>query len=316
MGQFYNNPIIRGRYDGYGIKCYWKQGYYGQGIKIALIDEFAIEHGHQMMSAIEYVAPKVQIIKLDMKQNNLWNIAPLIHEAIKLGVHIISISRSSDSNIAPLYEAVRAAKEAGIIIFCSAGNDGDNYRDHVDLLRYPAAYEETVSVMSINNSYIPSTFASHNSKATICGFGNNVLVKSSKGVEMLVDGTSAPTATCAGVASLYMSRVLYETGKHPTYDYMMNFVRTNVVDLNEVGKDNFTGYGFFTLDKSEFDRVKMMILDRNSNKLSDRLDEIKSLIQSGVSYEEAERRVSANYYVVGYEVIQGIKVPVYGGRKQ
>lgn len=315
MGAYDNNPIIEGRFDALGRKTYWNQGYRGQGVKVAVIDDYTVEHGWEMANDREYISPECALVKLDMKGDNYWNIYPLVYEAIKQGANIISISRSADSDIAPMWDAVKAAKAAGVIVFCSAGNSGDEFRDYVDIKRYPAAYPETISVMSINNNYTFSSFASHNSMADITSFGQNVLVKNSKGEEVLVSGTSPSTAQCAFTAALHWCKILKETGKHPTWDYMMNFVKTNVVDLNEVGRDNFTGNGFFTLDKDEFARVKLMILDKNNDGLEDRVGEIKALIKSGMSYEQAERQVSSNYYIVGYEMINGAKVPVYGGRK-
>lgn len=52
------------------------------------------------------------------------------------------------------------------------------------------------------------------------------------------------------------------------------------------------GNGFFTLSKSEFNRVKIMILDYNKDGLEDRVGEIKAKMNAGMTYEEAEKSVS------------------------
>lgn len=310
-----DNNVIIGRYDSTGRQIYWSKGYKGKGVKVAVIDDFSTEHGHQMASIKDYIAPECELIKLDMR-GDYYTLIDKIKEAISLKVNIISISRSVDFDVKPMHDAIVTCKNAGIICICSAGNDGDKYRDNVDIKKYPAYYEESISVMSIDNTFMFSSFASHNIQADVCSWGKNVLVKNSKGEEMLIEGTSPPTPIVAFSCALHWCKILSETGKHPTYDYMMNFIKTNVVDLNEIGKDNFTGYGFFTLDKSEFERVKMMILDLDNDGLSQRVNQIKELVKSGMTLESAEKQVNANYYIVGYEMINGVKVPVYGGKKQ
>lgn len=310
-----NREIIEGRYDSIGRKTYWSQGYKGKGIKVAVIDDFNNIHGHQMASVKEYIAPECELIKLDMR-GNYWDIIDRINECSSLGVNIISISRGVDFTTAGMEEAVKSAKSKGILIFASAGNDGDKFADSVDIKNYPAYYPEVISVMSVENNYTVSEWASHNTMADITFFGQNLLVKSSNGEEMLVDGTSAPTAVCAFATALHWQMYVDKHKKQPTWDYISNFVKTNVIDLNEVGKDNFTGYGFYTLDKTEWMRVKLLMLDINKDGLEERVNMVKSLMKSGVSYEEAEKKSASAYYLIGYEMINGAKVPMYGGKKQ
>ena len=45
-----DNAIIIGRYDAVGRQSYWSKGYKGKGVKVAVIDGFNEEHGHQMAS--------------------------------------------------------------------------------------------------------------------------------------------------------------------------------------------------------------------------------------------------------------------------
>lgn len=310
-----DNPIYNARFDAYGIKKYWEQGYKGKGVKVGVIDDFTAQHGYQMISHKDDFAPECELVRYDMRGENYSDIPPLVIQAVNDGCKIISISRSADVDISKMHDAVKYAINKGCLIFCSAGNTGDSFRDWIDIKRYPAAYPETISVLAIDNNYMFSSFSSHGSTGDICGFGQNILVENSDGEEVLVSGTSPTTFDCAMVATLHWCKVLSETGKHPTYDYMMNFVKTNVVDLNEIGKDNFTGYGFFTLDKNEFNRVKLMLLDFDNDGLSQRVNQIKDLVKSGMALESAEKQVNANYYIVGYEILNGVKVPIYGGRK-
>jgi len=314
MGTYSNNPIIEGRYDAYGRKTYWANGFRGQGVKVAVIDNFNEPHGHQMASVKDYIAPDCELVKLEM-YGHAQGIRDALYEAVKQNVNIVSISRSTDNDTMDLHDAVKACKNAGILVFCSAGNSGDEYQDYIDIKRYPAAYDETVSVLCINNNFTPSSMSSHGSTGWITGFGQNVLVKNADGSEQLVSGTSPTTAACAFTAALNWCKILQTTGKHPLYTEMVDHIKKSTVDLGVIGKDNMTGYGFYTLDKSEFTRVKIMILDSNKNGLEDRVDQIKAIIASGVPYNDAERQVDSMYHIIGYETINGVNVPIYGGRK-
>ena len=313
MGKYDDNPIIEGRYDAYGRQTYWAMGYKGQGVKVAVIDDYGTMHG-AMASVGAYVAPEAEVIKLDMNGTG-QGIRDCFYEAIRLKANIISLSRYVEGNTKDLHDAVIACRNAGIVMFCSAGNQGEKNPYSNEIIQYPAAYPETISVMAIENNFIVQKSSSRSSTGWCTGFGQNVLVKSENGEEMLVSGTSPTTPACAFTLALHWSKVLKETGKHPSAADMEQFVISHCVDWSIAGKDNFTGYGFFTLDKTEFDRIKLMILDSDKNGLSQRVDEIKSMVKSGVPLEQAEAHVNRLYYVVGYETINGVQVPVYGGKK-
>lgn len=309
-----NNPIIEGRYDAYGRKTYWDMGYKGQGVKVSVIDDYGTSHGHQMASVGAYIAPDAEVIKLDMKGTG-QGIRDCLYEAIRLKANIVSLSRYVEGDTKDLHDAVIACRNAGIVIFCSAGNQGEKQQYSNEIIQYPAAYPETISVMALDNNFAVQKSSSRSSTGWCTGFGQNVLVKSENGEEMLVDGTSPTTPACAFTLALHWSKVLKETGKHPCPADMEQFVISHCVDWAQPGKDNFTGYGFFTLDPSELKRVKLMILDADKDGLEDRVDRIKALVKSGTPYKEAEAQVSKDYYIVAYEQINGVNVPMYGGRK-
>lgn len=314
MGKYDNNPIIEGRYDAYGRQTYWAMGYKGQGVKVAVIDDYGEDHGYMMASTKEYIGPECILHKLDMRGNKQGMIE-MFREALRLKVNIISLSRYIDNDDPELHAVVKACDAAGILMFCSAGNQGDKYGSWVDIKQWPAAYPETISCLCLDNSFMPSAKSSHSSTGIITGFGQNVLVMNKLGEEMLVSGTSPTTAALAFTAALHWSRYLSENGKHPTVQYMKDFIISNSVDFGATGKDNFTGFGFFTLDKTELERVRLMILDTDKNGLSQRLDEIKSLVNAGVPLEQAEKQVNAMYYIVGPDITNGVVGPLYGGKK-
>lgn len=315
MGKYDNNPIIEARYDAYGRKTYWNLGYKGKGVRVGVIDDFTTPHGHQMASVAQYLAPDAEVVKLDMGANSYYAIIDRLKDALKLNLQILSISRSVDFDTKDMHDAIKACRDAGMTIFCSAGNTGDEYRDFVDIVRYPAAYPETVSVLCVDNSLAPSAMSSHGTTGTVTGFGQNVLVRNENGDELLVSGTSPTTAACAFISALYYEKFKAEHGKFPTPAQMDAFILLSCVDFGVYGRDNFTGYGFYTLDKDELERIKLMLVDRDGNGLSERVERIKQLVLCGTPYDMAERVVSRDYFIIAYERINGVDVPVYGGRK-
>ena len=190
-------------------------------------------------------------------------------------------TNQSKENTKVIVNAVKSCYNAGILVVCSAGNTGENIHDSVDIKRYPSYYPETVSVLSIDNNFTPSKFSSHNTMGYVTQFGQNILVKNSKGEEMLVSGTSPTTAIVAFTMALHLCKIK-ASGKSMTVQEQFEFIKNNTIDMNTVGKDNLTGYGFFTLDKNEFKRVKLMILDADKDGLVQRVNMIRDKVKSGV----------------------------------
>ena len=319
-----NNPIIEGRYDAYGRQPYWRQGHKGAAIvkgvvipvKVAIIDEFKISHGPYMASVRKFIAPECELYKYDMETNAVYQIMRCLKQCIVDGINIVSISRSTDNPRSDLHKLIQECRNKhNMLIFCSAGNNGLEYRDHIDIKMYPAAWDETISCLSTDNDFTFSDFASHGSTGTITGFGRNALVEDDEGNEFLVSGTSPVTPALAFTAALHWGKYLTEHGCDPTVDYMTEFIITNTVDLGAEGRDNFFGYGFFTLDIREFLRVKVMIFDYNKNGLEDRLDKIKALMLDGMSEDDAFNVISDKYIVIGQVYLEGLRIPLHGGEK-
>lgn len=325
MGRYSDkNPIIEGRYDAYGRRTYWDKGHRGAAfvdgelipVEVAIIDEFDGSHGPWMASTKKYLAPECNLTKFDVEQKAIYAIEDCLEKCITSGINIVSISMSAPNPRTSLHRLIKKCRnEHNMLIFCSAGNTGKEYRDYVDIKRWPAAYDEVMSVLSTDNDFTFSDFASHGSTGDITGFGQNALVEDINGVEDLVSGTSPVTPAMAFTAALHWGMYLTKYKVHPTVDYMENFIISNTVDLGPVGRDNFFGYGFFTLDVKEFMRVKVMIFDYNKNGLEDRLDRMKALMLDGMSHDDAFVVVSAGYIVIGQEWIDGIMVPLFGGER-
>ena len=119
------------------------------------------------------------------------------------------------------------------------------------------------------------------------------------------------TPVIAGLVLLAMKYV-----DNPTPEKMRKCLQDMCIDLGAVGKDNRTGYGLPTFNAKAFENVRSQIFGWNENDISWRALEIKSLmVEKNLSQEEAESMVNPNYHIIGYEIIEGKNVPIYGGRR-
>jgi len=238
-----------------------------------------------------------------------------LYKCAEDGMNIISISMSGESYSKSLHEAIKYCYNKGILIFCSSGNTGAKYKDDYDIKKYPASFDEVISVLSLDNSLLPSEFSSHGSCADITGFGQLILTEDENGVESLKSGTSFSTPSCAYTATLEVCKYYQENGEYPTVEYMFEFIFNNCIDMHTKGFDNLTGHGFFTLNSKNFEDISVRLLDYNNDGLTERINEIKNLIKDGVDYLEALERVNYKYEIIRYETINGEESAVYGALK-
>ncbi len=311
MGVYDNNKLIKLRFKALGSEKYYNAGYTGKGVKLGLIDTFSIDHGPQMESLKKYIAKDLDLTRYNMAKGHAHELAQCIEKAVKDGMEILSISRSVNHNRGDIRDAVRFAESRGVIIVASAGNYGDETPDYKEDKRYPAYYDETISVTCIDNDGMVSSFSSHNKKADTCSFGQNILLTKLNGQEGLASGTSPATAMVAYALALEIERYKDVNGERPTTDYCREFIKNNSVDLGAIGHDMFTGHGFFTLDKDAFESVMISLLDLNQNGKCDWMDDLKRRIESGKTYVQAMLEIKREYDTIRYE--DGI--PFFGSKK-
>lgn len=299
------NPLIFDRLRAMGYLTEHAKGNTGKGRKMRIIDEFDISHGHNCLSLAEIIVPDADLRASDVSKQTYYAMIEQLRECIVDDVDVISLSMSGERDRSDLKKAIQNCEDAGIIVVCSSGNYGN------DLERFPAAYPTTISCGSIDNDYLPSDFETFGDTLTCVGFGQNIPVRNPDGNWVLKSGTSFSTPVIAATVLLAMEYV-----DDPTPANMREYIQGICIDLGTVEKDDKTGFGFPTLDIKEFEVVKSMIFGWYEKGLSWRVLEIKSaMIENGMSLEDAEALVNPNYHIIGYEDIEGIKIPIYGGRK-
>jgi len=312
------NFLAFGRIKAYGYEKLIAEGYTGSSYTLAIIDDFDTTHGNVVTSRVgvmsEYVKNNMKLYDVD--RAIVSEITRNIVEAIVDDVDVISISMSAEHDISGMRRAVALAEEHDILIVCSSGNEGD------DNVKFPAGYDTTLSVTSIQNDGQFSKWASYGSTVDLCGFGQNMPYEHSSNDWQYASGTTLAVPDIATLACMIGDRYLQLNGHKPSAKKLRNLLRSMAVDLGEVGKDNRYGYGFPTYDMKAFKEMYLLLNGVNRGALTERVHRIKSLMKDeGMTYEEARLLVNKDYNIIGIERVKStltgeeIKIPVFNLRR-
>lgn len=179
----------------------------GHGTHVAGIIA-ASENGSGIMG----VAPlaKLLILKALSKGGGKYTwVTNAVNYAVSQKVNIISMSLGGKIDDSNLHKAIINAVNKNILVVCAAGNDGDdNY--NTKELNYPAAYNEVISVGSINFEGRSSKFSASNNEIDLVapgqGYGDKGILSTAPGggyVEM--QGTSMAAPHVSGALALIIN---------------------------------------------------------------------------------------------------------------
>lgn len=162
---------------------------------------------------MEGINPNAQVYSVKVLDSD--NQAPLsrivdgIYWGIDHGMDIINMSFGTHVDSPILYQAVKDAYDAGILMVAAAGNTA-----HQDV-QYPAAYEEVLSVGSVNPQGELSENTSIGTQLDILAPGEHIAAIDFLDSISAVSGTSIATAQVTGIASL-----LWAKDKTKTNDFI------------------------------------------------------------------------------------------------
>lgn len=279
-----------------GIQKWHSLGYTGKGIKIANMemanpnlyffdgkvkdpfnhgtDSDSNLHGNKVMDVIHQVAPDSDIYMLSdglNRTNDRVNGGNLVEESHPFmrseGIHLVNASLGG-SNIRELNNIIKETQKHGTVFVTSAGNTGEkglsgyarsgvwisvgalgylDSRDKIYLKDYSSRGDE-LFVSCFSGLYI------HDARN---GY---------KGRTFIQEGTSFSSPMLCGMLALVQQFFLEKTGRTLYQDEIMEFIKDNVVDLGEVGKDRDFGHGLFILPNPEdIDVNKYLLRDKPVN---------------------------------------------------
>jgi serine protease len=137
---------------------------------------------------------------LSMRGGRVDDIASSIRWAADNGADLINMSLGAPDPSETMHEAVKYARNKGVLSICAAGNNGGE-------VGYPAGFEEAVAVSAFDDAEQPASFTSRGPEVDVAGPGVNVLssiptaIPDRSGYERL-SGTSMASPAVCGVAAL------------------------------------------------------------------------------------------------------------------
>jgi len=161
----------------------------------------------------------------------------IIH-ATDQGAKIISMSLGCYSQSQLVYDAIKYAHDAGVLLIAAAGNEDTNIRS------YPAGHDEVVAVAATDTGDKKVWFSNWGNWIELAAPGIDILSTVPDGYESC-SGTSMAAPHVSGVAALVWSKY-----PNSTRDWVRMWLRRTADDLGVPGFDIYFGYGRVNARKS------------------------------------------------------------------
>jgi len=145
------------------------------------------------------IAPEATILPVKVLNSSgtgkVSNIIDGIGWAMRQNIDIINMSLGAPKYSGAQEKAVEAARKAGILVVCAAGNDKGR-------VNYPAAYEATVAVTAMDFSNKITSFSSRGPETDFIAPGVRIFSAFPGGSFRLMAGTSQAAPHISGMAAL------------------------------------------------------------------------------------------------------------------
>ncbi|WP_339061114.1 S8 family peptidase [Tepidibacillus marianensis] len=116
-------------------------------------------------------------------------------------IQIMNMSFGFNEPSSTFQEAINRASQAGLVMIAASGNKGTRGR-----LEYPAQFNETISVTSINQDNKISSFSTVGPRVDLAAPGEKIISTWTNNSYRELSGTSMAVAHVTGVAALMMRR--------------------------------------------------------------------------------------------------------------
>jgi len=166
-------------------------------------------------------------------------LANAIIHATDQGAKIISMSWGDYANSTLIFDAVKYAYNAGVLLTGAAGNDA------VSTKMFPAAYNEVIAVTATDSYDDPAWFTNFGNWVELAAPGVNIWSTYWDNTYAYRSGTSMATPFVSGVAALVWSQFPYLTR-----DQVRMQLRNTADDLGPPGFDSYYGYGRINASKA------------------------------------------------------------------
>lgn len=162
--------------------------------------------------------------------------------AIEQKVNVINISMASykSEKSELVARAVTLAKEQGIFVVVSAGNENSDVSEYT-----PANSSDAITVSAVNSNKEKMEYSNYGEAVDFSAYGK-VEAKTLGSEKVKVDGTSVSSA----IVSLIIAQYKVEN-RGSSYQDIYNALVKSAEDLGDSGKDSVYGYGVLCRDNIE-----------------------------------------------------------------
>lgn len=157
--------------------------------------------------------------------------------AMEIDADIINMSLGMSVSDPALEQALQKAYEAGILVVCSAGNDG------TDNTHYPSAYSSTIGIIAAKEDGTKRSDASYGTDNFISAPGDQIMSTLPGGGYGYRSGSSMAAGVATGVAADILS-----VNPGLSVEQVKSILAETATDTYTAGFDAYSGYGIIAAD--------------------------------------------------------------------
>ena len=197
------------------------------------------------------VAPKVRLYPVKILNKNGSGYTSDIIEGLQWcidnNMQIVNMSFGTSTDVPLLYEAVIAAKKAGIVLVAAAGNSGPGDNS----VCYPAKYPEVIAVSATDNNDNFASWSSRGTEVMLAAPGINIYSTYKGGGYETLSGTSMAAPHVTASATLVIDSGITDSNNDGMInDEVYARLRNTSEDLGIPGHDDMYGYGLVIVKKA------------------------------------------------------------------
>ena len=162
-----------------------------------------------------------------------------IQYAIRIDADVINMSLGMNTHDPLLEAALQEAYDAGILVVCSAGNDG------TDRKHYPSAYSSTIGIIAAKEDGTKRSDASYGTDNFISAPGDSIMSTLPGGTYGYRSGSSMAAGVVTGIAADMLS-----VNPNLSVEEIRTILAQTATDTYTTGFDAYSGWGMIAADKA------------------------------------------------------------------
>lgn len=178
-----------------------------------LFDE-GFGHGTMVAGIVAAAVPDARVIPVRvLDDEGTGTLASLIHGidyAVLQGADVINMSVGLSIESEPLNDAIKDARDAGIVLVAAAGNA------NTTAPTYPASFDKVLSVTALDSNDVKAPFSTYNEEVDVAAPGDGIYSTYPGGTYARGSGTSFAAPFVSGAAALLYSVAVPSESSHLT----------------------------------------------------------------------------------------------------